>query len=839
MQSLLQDLQFSFRAMRRAPIVTAAAVVSLALGIGANTAIFNLIDALMLRSLPVRSPQELVQIGWTSKNWPQRFLDTTSGRGVAMSGQNVRLPFSLQTYQEIRTRATTLSGVAGRMDLFTAAVVIVAQGRADTGHGNLVSGNFFDVLGVRPAMGRLLADSDDREGAEPVAVLSYSYWTRRFAADPGAIGSSALLNGTSYTIVGVADSAFTGVVVGSEPDIYVPLHCHPLITANEGFKTNVLHTPSWWWVEMIGRRNPGVSEEQVRAELSTLFRQSLTAIGSEPVKPEEYPTLVAGSPDSIMSGVRSHFSQPLIVLMTMVALVLLIACANIANLLLARAVARTKEMAMRQALGARPRRLFRQMMVESVLLSASGGVLGLAIAHWGTRILVHLGSSESNPVTLDVHADARVLLFLFAVSAAVGVLFGAAPAIRSSRVDVNSLLKASPGERGRFGLGRALVILQIALSLMLLIGAGLFVRTLWNLRHVGLGFNADNVLVFRLALKRAGYQGDKLLPVVDRVSEGIETIPGVRKVAYSHLALLNQLNTSGPVQALGEPLDKSKNALILFVSPNFFDTMQIPVVAGRSLTEGDGKSAPRVAVVNEEMARQYFGRSSPVGRQIADFIDKYEKPTEIVGMVKDAKYASVTTAIKPVLYLPYAQHIDEVQEAVFMVRTAGDPRAVSPAIREVVRAIDPSLPVFGVTTEITLRDENLRDQRLLADLATGFAILALFLAAVGLYGAISYSVSRRTAEMGIRMALGANARRLLAEVLGESLVVVASGMILGFAAAWAATRLVASQLWGLQPRDPWTIGVASALIVVLTGIASFVPARRASRIDPMAALRHE
>ena len=396
LESFVQDIAYAVRGMRRVPIITAAAVLSLGLGIGANTAIFALIDAVMLRSLPVRSPQELVQIGWSAKKWPERFVETTSGRGVMMFGQNVRLPFSLQTYQQIRARTKTLSAVAGRLDLFSSAVV-VARGRADTAKPNLVSGNFFDALGIRPAAGRLFSDADDREGAAPVVVLSYAFWTRRFAADPGVIGKPVFINGTSYTIIGVTDPSFTGVDVGAAPDLYVPLHDHPLITAKEGFKANLLHTPSWWWVEVIGRRRPGASETQVRAELELLFRQSIMPIGGEPVKAEDYPALVVGTPNDIKSGIRYQFSEPLIVLMTIVGFVLLIACANVANLLMTRAVARRKEMAMRHALGARPSRLFQQMIVESILLSAAGGALGLAIARWGTTVLVNLVSSEPIP----------------------------------------------------------------------------------------------------------------------------------------------------------------------------------------------------------------------------------------------------------------------------------------------------------------------------------------------------------------------------------------------------------------------------------------------------------
>ena len=433
-----------------------------------------------------------------------------------------------------------------------------------------------------------------------------------------------------------------------------------------------------------------------------------------------------------------------------------------------------------------------------------------------------------------------MLVFLVTLSVVVGVLFGVVPAIQSSRVDVNALMKGTSGERRRFGLGRALVIGQVAISLALLIGAGLYIRTLWNLRHAALGFNPDNVLVFRLAPKRGGYEGDKLLQLVERVSSGIEAVPGVRAVSYSHLGLLNRIQTSGGLRVAGEKLDQSKpSTLILYVSPAFFDATRISVTAGRALNDHDGAGAPRVGVANEALAREYFDSGSPLGRQVLYFMDKYKTPLEIVGEVKDAKYARVTDPMKPVLYLPYAQNLENVQEASFVVRTSGDPRTAASAVREVVRHIDPDLPVFGMTTETTLRDENLRDQRLMADLASAFAALAVLLAGIGLYGVISYSISRRTSEIGIRMALGADQRRVLREVLGESLALVSAGMVIGLGLAWGATRLIASQLYGLQPRDPSTAAAAAGLIVLITAAASFLPARRASRIDPMTALRHD
>lgn len=838
-ESFVHDVRYAIRGLARMPMIATAAVLSLALGIGANTAIFSLVNAVILRSLPVRSPQELVQIGWLRGKSTDRFVQVTSGRGVEMFGQNVRLPFSLDTYNLIRARSTTLVSVAGRLDLTYSDAVVIAQRRSDTARANLVSGNFFDTLGVVPEAGRLFADDDDREGAQPVVALSWSYWMRRFAGDERVIGTPILINGAEYTVTGVVVRGFTGVEVGSSPDLYVPLHHHPLITAKEGFKRNILHAPEWWWVEIMGRRKAGVTDAQIHTELETLFRQSLTPTGSEPVKSEDYPKLVIGSPHDIVSGLRYQFSKPLMVLWTIVGAVLLIACANVANLLLARAAARRKEMAMRHALGARPARLFRQAIVESVVLAFVGGALGLAIARFGAGVLVRIVSSESNPLSLDVHADTRVLAFLAALSVAVGLLFGVVPAIESSRVDLNTLIKGASAEGRRFGPGRILVAAQVAMSLALLVGAGLYLRTLWNFRHVALGFNPENVLTFRLAPKRGGYEKDALLRLLDRVSSGIASIPGVRGVSYSHIGLLKQVQTSGPFEFAGEKPDESKFAKMLYVAPNFFDTMQIRLAGGRAFDNRDSANAPRVAVVNESLVKQFFARRAALGQRITYWIDKYQRPMEIVGVVKNAKYQSVTTPTEQIIYLPYAQNLDAVQEAVFVVRTAGDPRAAATGVREALRSVDPELPAFAMTTETTLRDENLRDQRLMADLAGAFAALALFLAAVGLYGVIAHSILRRTAEIGIRMALGADRARVLRQVLGESMAMAGIGALVGLAAALGATRLIASQLFGLEPRDPATMIGAAGLILAVALAATIVPARRASRIDPMDALRHE
>jgi macrolide transport system ATP-binding/permease protein len=837
LESIFQDVWYSLRGMRRSPVLTGAAILSLGLGIGANTAIFSLIDAIVLRNLPVKSPQELVQLGWSHKEWPKRFVDSTSGRGVDINGQNVRLPFSYDIFQKIRARSTTLSGVVGRSRVYQPAIV-VAQGRADTAQAELVSGNFFDVLGIAPAAGRTLSDGDDHEGAEPSAVLSYAYWTRRFAADPGIVGKSILINGVGYNIAGVAAAGFSGLEVGNRSDIFLALHDQPLVIKMMRTTPDVRREAAIWWVEIVGRRKPGVSEAQVRTELDMLFRQSLTLRGSAPVKPEDYPPLVLVSAAQGQSGLRSRFSQPLMVLMTIVGFVLLIGCANVANLLMARAVARRKEMALRHALGATSGRLFRQMIAESIVLALAGGGVGLAIAHWGTIGLLRTFFGEAN--SLDGEMNGAVLGFLIAVSLLVGVVFGLAPAIQSARVDLNTMLKGSSSDSARrFGMGRILVTLQVAVSLTLLIGAGLYVRTLWNLRHVALGFNPDNVLVFHIAPKRGGYEGEHVQQLIDRVLEKVRALPGVRSASYSEVGLLAGTVSNSSIRILGRNDLPKSSVYFLSVGDNFFSSMQMPIAGGRPIDPRDRKGAPMVAVVNEQFAKTYFNSATPLGGQFTYAFDDYKIPIEIIGVVKDAKYEGVAEETHDVAYLAYAQRVDDRQEATFAVRTANDPAALGTAVRGVMQSIDPNLPLFGVTTQTAQFDASIRDQRLMAGLAGGFGALALVLAAIGMYGVIAYSVTRRTAEIGIRMALGAGRSRVLMQVLRESMLPVGVGTIAGLGIAWGATKFIASQLYGLEPRDPATMIAAAALIVIVAMAATLLPARRASKVDPMTALRHE
>jgi predicted permease len=836
LESILQDVSYALRTMRRTPMLTAAAILSLGLGIGANTVIFSLIDAIMLRNLPVKSPQELVQLAWGQDGkWPDRFVDSTSGRGIPMGGVNTRLPFSYDTFRQIRDRTTTLSGVMGRYHLYQPAIII-AGGRADTANADLVTGNFFDVLGVAPATGRLLADADDREESAPTVVLSHAYWVRRFAADPEIAGKTMAINGTVFTITGVAAEGFQGVEVGNSVDLYVPLHTQPLMSPSRP-SADLRRQPEYWWVEIVGRRRAGVSESTMRAELDTLFRQSLTPIGSAPVKPEDYPAFVTGAAAQGQSGLRYRFAKPLTVLMTIVGFVLLIGCANVANLLMARAVARRKEMAMRHALGATSARLFRQMIAESVLLAILGGAAGLAIARWGTLGLLRIFFGEQEALSAQINTE--VLAFVIGVSVLVGLIFGLAPAIQSARVDLNTMLKGTLSDSARrFGTGRVLVAMQVAVSLALLIGAGLYIRTLWNLRHVAVGFNPDNVLLFRIAPKRAGYDSERMQQLLDRTSASMRTIPGVRAVTYTQLPLLAGVVSNGNINIPGRSDVPKDSPYFLDVGADFFTTTQLSLTAGRAIDERDRKGAPLVAVVNEHFARKFFRTVAPMGAQFGRGRDT-KTLYEIVGIVKDSKYESVAKDTHDIVYLAYAQRTDTENEATFSIRTEGDPRALISAVRGAMRSIDPNLPLFGVSTQAAQLDATIRDQRLMAGLAGGFGALALVLAAVGMYGVIAYSVTRKTPEIGIRMALGAGRRRVLGQVLSESLLPVGVGIIVGLGVAWNATKFIASQLYGLDPRDTSTMIAAAVLIALVAIAATLIPARRASRVDPMTALRHE
>jgi predicted permease len=866
LEHLGQDVRYGLRAMRRSPGFTAVAVLSLALGIGANTAIFSLIDAVLLKMLPVQNPQQLLLLKWASSGWPDGIMNSLSGNmDEDKSGRTTSTSFAYPGYEQIRVHNRVFSSVmalAGNGSDFNVGYR-GAPGRAE---GELVSGTFFSTLGVEPILGRALTSDDDRIGASPAAVISYGYWDRRFGRDPGIPGHTVTVNSVPVTIVGVCPPEFYGVQPGRAVEVWMPLHSQTQVEPRwspgppepaPGSAVKPLATlfeaRNEWWVLIMGRLKPGVSEQQARAELEVLLRQSMSPDIKPNTKPEVIPTIEVGPGSKGLDELRGQFSKPLFVLMTVVGLVLLIACANVANLLLARATSRHREIAVRLAIGARRSRLVRQLLTESVLLAAMGGAFGLLWAFWGSHVLVAFMSSGRNPVSLSVNPDPRVLGFTAAVSLLTGILFGLSPALRSTHVDLTPALKESAGKlKGtnqhrsglRLGLGKMLVIAQVALSLLLLVSAGLFVRTLANLQNLDAGFNQRNLLLFGIDPTQDGYKEQRLADFYQEFTRRLQALPGVRSVTLSMHTLvgggvsINDVHILGYVPKAGEKID-SLEAWVNHVGPGFFETMGIPIILGRGIGEADTTTTPKVAVVNQQFVRKYLGTASPMARRLGFGDEKSSADVEIVGVVGDAKFGDLRREVPPTVYTPYLQDVKFLGGMSFEVRTAGDPLALAPGVRRVSQGMDPNLALYQVKSQVEQINQTLFQERLFARLTSFFGLLAALLGCVGVYGIMAFATSQRTREIGIRMALGAKRDEILRMVLRETFVLVVIGIAAGTLAALEASRLVATFLYGLKPNDPITIAGAALLMVVAAAVAGYLPARRASRVDPMVALRYE
>ncbi len=867
MGTLIQDLRYGLRMLAKNPGFTTVAVVTLALGIGANTAIFSLIDAVLLKMLPVQNPQQLVLLDWASHGWPNDIMHSLSGNAYQdKSGRSTSTSFSYAAYEQIRDRNQVFSGVLA-LAASESPLNIGYKGEPGRADGELVSGTFFPTLGIQPILGRALTPDDDRIGASPAAVISYGYWERRFGRDPAILGRTITVNSVPFSIVGVSPPEFYGVQPGRAVEVWLPLHTQPQVEPNwspepPGEEAGTVPQPAAaslfeardnWWALIMGRLKPGVSEQQVRAEMDVLLQQSMAADVKPTTKAETIPHLGLESGSKGLDYLRGEFSEPLLILMTVVGLVLLIACANVANLLLARATSRQKEIAVRLAIGAGRWRLVRQLLTESVLLAALGGVLGLVLAFWGTDLLVALMASGRQPISLSVTPDLRVLAFTVAVSLLTGVLFGLSPALRNTRVDLTPALKESAGtlpgvtqgKRGlRLGLGKALVVTQVALSLLLLVGAGLFVRTLTNLENVNMGFNQRNLLLFGIDPTQDGYKGQRLADFYRELTRRLEALPGVRSVTMSSNTLIaggvtiDGVYIQGYTPKPGER-DDQLETYVNAVGPRFFETMGIPLILGRGIGGGDTDRAPRAAVVNEKFVRQYLGGENPLGRRFGFGDKKTSGDIEIIGVAADAKYSDLRKEVPPTVYAPSLQDLKFRGATHFEVRTAGDPLEMAPAVRRVARDLDPNLALYEVKSEVEQIDQAVFQERLFARLTSFFGMLAALLACVGVYGIMAFAVTRRTREIGIRMALGASRREILQMVLRETLLLVAIGTAAGILIALGAVRLIASLLYGLKPADPLTIAVATLLMLAAAALAGYVPARRASRVDPMVALRYE
>jgi predicted permease len=829
MQALWRDIRHTARALRKAPGFTAVVVLTLALGIGANTAIFSLMDQVLLRSLPVKEPSRLVLL-----DGPGAF------RGRTMNAQT----FSYPMYTDFRDRTQVFSGLLAR---YPTRMTLAWHGQSENVDGDLVSGNYFDVLGVRPAIGRVFNASDDRvPGAHPIVVISYGYWQRRFGGDPAILNQSVTVNGHPMTIVGVTGPGFSGVKVGTSSDVMVPLMMKPQMTPT----WNDLDNRRSRWLTVIGRLAPGVSLEQASSQMNVIYRQineqEITEI--KDVSPSFRQRFTTKHLDLLpggrgLSDLRAQFSTPLTVLMGMVGVVLLIASANVANLMLARTAARRKEIVLRLALGAGHARIIRQQLVESGLLAFGGAALGLVLAWWtGSALLAAL---PGDPVTrtLSSAPDARVLLFTLGLALFTALLFGLAPSVQAARSVVNATLKEEGGSVAGGGrqarVRRGLVILQVAMSMLLLAGAGLFARSLYNLTAVNPGFQVERLLTFSLDPTLSGYSQDRATALFQQLQEELGAVPGVKLASMSEIGMLSGNDWSMTVKVDGYQAkeDENMNPSVDGVAPRFFATMGIPLVAGREFSDSDAAGAPRVAIVNETMAKYYYGDTNPIGRRIGFGRDK-ATDIEIVGVVSDVRSQQLRDKAPRFMYIPYRQD-DSVTGLTFFVRAAGDPSAAAIGIRQAVRRLDSNLPIADMKTMDAQVAESLFVERMVAMLSVAFGALATLLAAVGLYGVMAYAVARRTREIGIRMALGAERGRVLRMVLGEVAMMAVAGVGVGLVAAVYLTRKVQAQLFGLSPSDPLTLGTTVVFLLAVALFAGFGPARRATTIDPNLALRRE
>jgi predicted permease len=892
MGTLIQDLQYGLRMLRKSPGFTAVAVLTLALGIGANTAIFSLIEGILMRSLPVEGEQSLVVLKWTANKQPNVHSSMSYGdctQNYSNQGPSSSCSFSEPFFHDVASRINAFSSVAAFAN--AGSVDLSGNGTATVLHAEGVSGKFFPMLGIRPAAGRLIAPSDDSVSAPPTVVLSYGYWKSTFGGSPSAIGKTIRLNNVPFTIIGVAEQRFNSLSPGRVRDAWLPLSALGQIHPDPEWKTRPTDIYSWWLV-IIGRLKPGVSRTQAQAAVTLLFRNDLLH-GAKPLsKPADNPTVAALPAQSGLTGATTQMSTELYVLMMAVGIVLLIACANIAGLLLSRTTARQKEMAVRLALGAGRGRIVRQLLTESVFLSLLGGALGILFAVWGSHAVVSLMASHSDrPFGFSPGIDGRVLAFTLAASVLTGIIFGLAPAFRGTRVDLTPALKEGTGSsaaEGRaggrwFSLGNGLVVAQVALAVVVLVGAGLLVRTLENLKNVDPGFDTRNLLTFGLDPTLIGYKTPQVDAFYRNLQARLAVIPGVESVSYSNTTLLSGSLWETGFHLAGTPKGQEAVADYLPVGANFFSTMHMRLLAGREFNSADyaqaevarqnedaqeaaqkardaavaanpaagavsaGKSttpaedeAAVPVIVNRTFLRKYFPRLNPLGRRFgeaeanADTGEVKNPGWVIVGVVNDAKYQDLRSAVNPTMYVPSSGG-----GTAFELRTAVNPSAITSTIRSVLSQMDRNLPVFDMHTQTQLIDQLLIEERLVARLSGFFGGLALVLACIGLYGLLSYEVSRRTREIGIRVALGARQGDVLRLVVGQGIVLALVGAAVGIGVSLGVTRYLKSMLYDVHASDPATIVSVAILLALVALAACYVPARRATRVDPMVALRYE
>ena len=823
-EEVLHDLHYAFRQLRKTPGFTAVAVLSLALGIGANTAIFSIVNEVLLRALPVKRPDELVLLQNTGR------IRANSPHWIQGTGG-----LSPVVLDALRQHSASLVELFAFAPLTQLNAIIDGQPEI-VPLSQVVTGNYYATLGVAPRVGRLLVSADDQPEAPPVAVISDRYWRNRFNRDLAAIGKTVWLNSVPVTIVGVTPAGFSGTLqVVESPDFSVSLALAPRLKPDPQRRFE-LNQPSYWWLRTMGRLRPGVTAEQVRTQLDDVYRESIFEYYPETRGKPEPPHLQVRLAPQGLDEVRRTYRSSLLVLTGIVALVLIVACVNIANLLLARAAARRREIAVRLALGASRGRIVRQLLTESILLALLGAAGGALVAWWGGEILLRLLPTDGSALTLEFNLNGRVLGFTAVVAITTGVLFGLVPALRATRVDLNTEFQGGARTNGRGGrtrLMKSLMISQLALSLVLLVGAGLFVRTLRSLQRVDAGFNPSHLL-FRLDAAATGRDRFTATSFYEAVRTRVATVPGVRNISLSYHALLSDTSANGGGGIFGykfQPGQKTIGGDYNGVGPEFFATVGIPMLLGRDFEERDMPPTAEVVAINQSLARETFGTDNPIGQRTSF--------GEVIRVVADARYDQLRRAPAPTAYVPFERMRWPGGQGNFAVRTSADPRAILGVIREIVRQLDPKLPLYDVRTQNEQIDRLLWQERVFAGLAGFFGGLAALLVCVGLYGLMSFAVLQRTGEIGIRMALGAAPGQVHRMILRESLAVLCVGTAIGVIAASLASRLIAKLLYGLAPTDPTTFGVVTLLLIAVALVAALLPARRASKIDPLVALRAE
>ena len=819
---MVNDLRFAIRQLRKSPGFTGVVILSLALGIGANTTIFSLIDAVLLKLLPVKDPKQLVVFA---------HRDT----GLPSTGSNYPL------YQTLRDRSQSFSGCFAFWAIEFRAAPSGEQGQP--ARGQYVTPNYFSVLGVQPVLGRAFSETDD---SEPVAVISHGWWQRKFGSTRDVVGKTVIVNGRSLTVIGVTPPEFFGLQVGSTMEISMPLGIQPRVSPEFGDRREMRE--GTFGLFIVGRLKPGVDSEKARSEAEVLVRpwvEDVVIRNGGKMGSWARIELLPGSTG--LDVLRRRFSKPLRVLMAIVGMVLLIACANVANLLAARSVARQKEIAVRQAIGAGRARLIRQFLTESVLLAMAGGAVGLWLALWGSNLLVRFISTGGVPIQLELAPDWRILAFTAAVSMLTGILFGLAPALRGTSLDLTPTLKEGitslGGTASRFRWAKVSVAFQVALSLTLLVGATLFVMSLRKIRSVDGGFRVENLLLVTFDTSGGGSSGPERRKQLETFyREGLERasgLPGVRVASMSSLGPMSGDDSTRPLFTPGFQARTRDDQVVHLnsIGTRYFETMGINLLRGREFTPADDANAPKVAILNDTAARFYFPGVDPLGQNVHMSWDSQGPPLQVVGVVRDTKRQDLRQPAPRMLYLPFLQYYQPYMT--LEIRTAGDPNAVASSVRQGFREINRDIPVSEIKTMQTQIDQGLVQERLVATLSSFFGLLALLLSAIGLYGTLSYAVTRRTSELGIRMALGARKGDVLWLVLREATVLVLCGAVAGLFAATAMNRLIASMLFGLTPSDPMALCIATSVLLAVALLAAWVPARRASKVDPMVALRYE